>query len=136
MPTHGSFSGNGLWLFWKFAESVRAWPEKWALLKRLNKQLVRIFKHLGADPQSVDTARVTRCGGTTNGKNGKTVQFFRVEASSKFSFEELVRVFQVPAQKTRLLGERKSIGPKNPKRVQGGKLTLAGTRSDIRSQLC
>jgi hypothetical protein len=123
-PTHVSFSGNGLWLFWKFAKSVRAWPEKWALLKRLNKELVRLFRHLGADPQSTDAARVTRCPGTVNSKNGKTVQFFRIEAC-KFSFDELMRVFQVPAQKTQLPGERKSGGPKNPKRVAAGKLRYA-----------
>jgi hypothetical protein len=122
LPTHISMSGAGVWLFWRFLESVRAWPEKCALLKRMDQQLVRIFKHLGADPNSVDAARITRCAGTINSKNGKTVKFFRVEASSKFSFDELVRVFQVPAQKTPLPGERKSVGPKNPNRVQAGKL--------------
>jgi hypothetical protein len=122
LPTHTSLSGAGLWLFWRFLESTRAWPEKCVLLKRLNQQLVRVFKHLGADPNSVDAARITRCAGTVNSKSGKTVQIFRLEASTKFYFDELVRVFQVPAQKTQLPGERKSGGPKNPKRVLAGKL--------------
>ena len=125
LPTHIAFSGTGLWLLWKFHESVRAWPEKCDLLRRLNQQLVRLFKHVGADPNSVDAARIMRCAGSINSKNEKTVQFFRVEASIKCSFDELVRLFQVPTQKTQLSRERKSAGPKNPKRVKAGKLRYA-----------
>lgn len=122
LPTHFSLSGNGLWLFWKFREPVRAWHEKCDLLKRLNQQLVKIFKHFDGDPNSVDAARVTCCAGSINSKNGRTVRFFSVETASQRSFDELVRVFQVPAQKTQLPGERKSAGPKNPNRVRAGKL--------------
>lgn len=122
LPTHFVFSGTGLWLLWKFRDGVRAWREECDLLKRLNQQLVRLFKHLGADPNSVDAARIMRCPESVNCKNGKPVRFFRLEGASAVPFEELVRLFQVPAQRTQLPGERKSAGPKNPNRIRAGKL--------------
>lgn len=135
LPTHVSFSGNGLWLFWKFVESIRAWPEECDLLKRLNQQLVSIFRHFGADPNSVDAARVTRCAGTINSKNGKTVRFFRVCGSQLFQFKELLLLFEVPPQKTHLPSERKSREHKNPNRVEAGKLRY-GRRLNGFRRLC
>lgn len=134
-PSLVSFSGTGLWMFWLFGESVPACTEAIDLLRRLNQQLVRTFEDFGADFSSTDAARITRCPGSINSKNGRVVDYFKVRESKKRTFKELLRIFQVPAQKTSLTAKADSTSQKNPKRVAAGKLRYSRRLTGFR-RLC
>lgn len=64
-------SGRGLHVYWRIEHAPMGAVLTWqAMQDYLYKQL----KHLGADPQSTDSARLLRLPGTINSKNGATCQ--------------------------------------------------------------
>ena len=71
IPNIITMSGRGLALTWYIKPAPAAALPLWQFAEDwLCKQL----EYLGADPAATDAARVLRLAGTTNGKNGATVQ--------------------------------------------------------------
>ena len=88
-PTRIMFSGRGYYAFWDIKEKnknfVGANKACSIAYKKVEKELVKIFKDLGADPKAVDTQRILKKVNTYNPKtnllctevynNNKTVNF-------------------------------------------------------------
>ena len=75
MPPASLFtrSGSGVWVLWLLAEHgtngpVKAWQEKIAAWHRVQRVFTQRFAKFGADPNSIDAARVTRIPGSINPK--------------------------------------------------------------------
>jgi len=72
-PSVIAFSGRGLWLYWFLRardsnRRPRAYPPEEYLYKRVNVALGKRLKHIGADSNAVDSARITRVPGSCNSK--------------------------------------------------------------------
>ncbi|PSL41285.1 hypothetical protein B0H94_12031 [Salsuginibacillus halophilus] len=70
VPNYVTFSGRGLILTW-LIEPVPA--KALPLWRRLQERFFEVLKDCGADPRSVDAARVFRVEGSVNSKNGREV---------------------------------------------------------------
>lgn len=79
-PTLVIDSGNGLHVYWEFAEPVEATPENVAMLETLNRALVNRY---GGDPAATNVDRVLRVPGTVNWPNAKKRALGRVPCMAK-----------------------------------------------------
>jgi len=81
-PSVFGFSGRGVWCFWLLRDvrephlRQRAFPEKQFLYAKIQRELWRRLKHLGADSNALDASRVTRIPGSINSKVQERVHHF------------------------------------------------------------
>ena len=87
LPNDVVFSGGGVHLKYIFDEAVlRSRLEYWQYAQRL---LLLLFKSLGADPASVDAARVLRLVGTKNQKNNPEIMYRDVHVIDREYFSKI-----------------------------------------------
>jgi hypothetical protein len=99
-----------MWALWRLADHtdrgipVRAFPNKRAIFRRVNRALATRLEHLGADISCADPARVMRIPGTVNTKaqpDCRLVQFLKV-SEQVFTLPEFGGVLGVRSQKVSL----------------------------------
>lgn len=74
-------SGRGVWVFWFLQGDegpgpVRAWPESISTYRRIERKLLYTFAKYGADPKSIDPARITRVPGSLHRSAGVRVDYW------------------------------------------------------------
>lgn len=92
-PTFVINSGRGLYLIWKIDEDRNALP-RWTSVQ---KYLFEQCKEFGADPQSLDAARILRVPYSVNSKNGETVKimcFYDV----KYTLYEIICEYDIKSK--------------------------------------
>ena len=86
-------SGCGLYAKWLFDQPLSAnWLQSW---NEVQNTLVLLFKFLGADPKSRDSARILRATSTVNSKNGSIVEVVHNEGR-RHKFLDLVKALNSP----------------------------------------
>jgi hypothetical protein len=97
-PSAALFSGRGLAVIWLLRPAPAAALPRWTAVQRY---LCEALAELGADPVSIDGARVLRLAGTVNSKAGKVVQLleYRVPGARgaiRYELADLARQYLPP----------------------------------------
>ena len=111
MPTIVIDSGNGIHPYWRIKNAPYGAFNTW---QELQDFLYYKLKHLGADRQAIDGARVLRLPGTINSKNGETCEIVHIDNDLEYSMYDLREQYlgykpkQIEFQETKVINKNNS----------------------------
>lgn len=102
-PSALQSSGRGVWVFW-FLHDNRAWPEQREQWRQIMGRVQSLLSPLGADSNSLDTARICRVPGSLHSKANRRVNVAILSGPDgvpRYELSELATWFGIEAQAKR-----------------------------------
>lgn len=120
-----AYSGRGLWLFWLLRDeqipdvAQRAYPNQRRAYVRVMRALQRTLAPLGADPRSLDLARVTRIPGSVNSKSDTRVRYYihLDESGSTYTYTLSALSALCTADDEEPIAVRRAFEPNKPRAI-------------------
>lgn len=135
-PSIFAKSGRGCYAFWLIRDETDdspplAWDRNVCLTERLNREIVRRFDYMGADPRAADACRILRVPGSLHSATNEAVNYMvQVTASGTiptYTLADLAHWFALPL---RIESPRKPFDPSRKKGSRAGYFAVAEKRAN------